>query len=100
MIAVLVPPLHTLMYTHTHTHTNTQALQRLHETERSALAGKQRYMSGLLHNLAKVVVAEPVPVDVWSVLLGSGYAPGVWGGMVCDVRGGVCVMDVLCGGMR
>lgn len=46
------------------------------QATRLAEAGKQRYLSGLLHTLSRLLLTERLPTDPTALLQSQGHTPG------------------------
>ncbi|KAK9842213.1 hypothetical protein WJX81_000852 [Elliptochloris bilobata] len=55
----------------------TQAVARLEEAQANAASGRHQFLSGLLHNLAKILAADHVPRDPCAALEAAGLGPGL-----------------------
>lgn len=53
-----------------------QAVARLEEAQANAASGRHQFLSGLLHNLAKILAADHVPADACAALEAAGLGPG------------------------
>jgi hypothetical protein len=54
----------------------TAAVARLEEALDGAAAGRHQFLSGLLHNLAKILAPERAPADAFAGLEAAGLGPG------------------------
>lgn len=52
------------------------AVARLEEALAGAAAGRHQFLSGLLHNLAKILAPERAPPDAFAGLEAAGLGPG------------------------
>lgn len=53
-----------------------QAIMMLDEAEENARLGKHQYLSGVLHNVAKILVNESMPADPFEALQDLGFNSG------------------------
>jgi hypothetical protein len=53
-----------------------QALDMLAESEENARLGKHQYLSGVLHNVAKILANDPVPSSAEEALQEYGFGSG------------------------
>lgn len=53
-----------------------QAIMMLDEAEENARLGKHQYLSGVLHNVAKILIHESMPTDPIEALQDLGFSFG------------------------
>lgn len=53
-----------------------QAVARVEEALSNAASGRHQFLSGLLHNLAKILAPDHVPRDPFAALEAAGLGPG------------------------
>lgn len=53
-----------------------QAVARLEEAQANAASGRHQFLSGLLHNLAKILAADHAPADACAALEAACLGPG------------------------
>ncbi len=58
-----------------------QAIAMLDEAQENARLGKHQYLSGVLHNVAKILTHEGAPADPIEALKELGFSSGVCGSL-------------------